>query len=327
MGGLTLGGLGTSFSGAPVTEFLWSALPMTLLIFATGAVLAFLLGDWLGRLVAWHRGRLLSGTVSTISLLLYTAFPPWLVFLLVYFGTAPLLDFRSALGMPIDSQPLWRNAGMSEADVIRVAGVGLFLALILALVVRAWARRRGWRLAAALTVPAAIVGMTLAMPILGVGDLALDVLLFRSERRFSIGYGSPLLAVIAFVLLAFGEIMFVVRTGVATEMDEDYVLTARAKGLAPRAILDRHVARNAVLPVLSRSFSGVPYVLSGLIVIEREFGIAGLSSVFFTAVGQVDTPLILGILVAIGVLSLILRLILDILHATLDPRIKLEHQT
>jgi peptide/nickel transport system permease protein len=169
--------------------------------------------------------------------------------------------------------------------------------------------------------------MALAMPILGVGDLALDVLLFRSERRFSIGYGSPLLAVIAFVLLAFGEIMFVVRTGVATEMDEDYVLTARAKGLAPRAILDRHVARNAVLPVLSRSFSGVPYVLSGLIVIEREFGIAGLSSVFFTAVGQVDTPLILGILVAIGVLSLILRLILDILHATLDPRIKLEHQT
>ncbi len=323
---LTSGGLGTSFSGAPVSELVLRGLPMTLLIFATGAVVAFLLGDWLGRVVAWHRRRLVAATVSTVSVLLYTAFPPWLVFLLVYFATTPLLDLRRWLRMPIDSQPLWRNVGLVEADVIRVAGVGLFAGLVVAMLVRAWARRRGLRWAAFLAIPAAVAGTALAMPLMGIGRLALDVLFFRAERSFAIGYGSPLLAMVAFVLLAFGEIMFVVRTGVANEMEEDYVLTAKAKGLGPRAILDRHVARNAVLPVLSRSFSGVPYILTGLIVIEREFGIPGLSSVFFSAVGQVDTPVILGILVMIGVLALVLRLVLDILHALLDPRIKLEFQ-
>ncbi|MDP8959658.1 MAG: ABC transporter permease [Actinomycetota bacterium] len=322
LGDLARGRLGYSFDGPPVTQTIFSALPTTLLIFGVGGILAYLLGDWLGRFVAWHRNRVVAGTTSTASVLFYTSFPPWLVFLLVYFGTALLLDARGALGLPVDSTPLWRESLASEADVIRVGGLGLFAALLVALVVRSRARRNGWRLVAFLALPTALAAVGTAMVLLGIGPQALDVLFFRATREVNIGVGSPVLATVALVLLAFGEVMFVLRTGIATEMREDYVATARAKGVPERLVRDRHVGRNAILPALSRFFTGVPYVITGLIIIERELAVQGLSSVFFAAVQEVDIPVILGTLVMIGMIGLALRLALDVLHAVLDPRIR-----
>ncbi|MGH8875669.1 MAG: ABC transporter permease subunit, partial [Acidimicrobiia bacterium] len=103
----------------------------------------------------------------------------------------------------------------------------------------------------------------------------------------------------------------------------DYVRTARAKGVADRQVRDRHVARNSMLPALSRLFTGLPYILTGLIIIERELQVGGLSTVLFAAVQEVDVPLIVGLLVTLGV-GLVVRLVLDVLHAALDPRIRVE---
>ncbi|MGH2542078.1 MAG: hypothetical protein ACRDIB_04755, partial [Ardenticatenaceae bacterium] len=195
LGDLAQGSLGQSFDGSPVTEAILASLPTTLLIFAVGGVFAYLLGDWLGRFVAWHRNRAVAGATSTVSVLAYTSFPPWLVFFLVYFGTGVLLAARAAVGLPVDSTPIWRESLASEADVTRVVGVGLFLALLVALVVRAWARRHGWRLAAWLALPVALAGTALAMVWLGIGSQALDVVFFRSSRQVNIGVGSPVLAI------------------------------------------------------------------------------------------------------------------------------------
>jgi len=326
LGDLTTGGLGSSLSGESVGALVAAGLPTTLLVFGTGGVVAFLLGSWLGKLIAWRQNRLLVGAASTLSVFLYSAFPPWLVFLLVYVGTTPLVSLRFWLDMPYDSQAIWRDVPFGESDLLRVAGISLFLALVVSLLARGWAQRREIPMVGILALPAALIGVVVAIVLLGYGQPALDVLVFRSQRSYAIGPGSPILAFVAFVLLAYGEIMFVVRTGVEAELGEDYVVTARAKGLSPERVLNRHIARNAVLPVLSRTFTGVPYILTGLLVIESQFALPGLSSLFFGSVRTVDTPLVLGVLVVLGVVTLGLRLFLDLLHAVLDPRIRLGFQ-
>ena len=250
MAGLARGDLGLSFSGAPVAGLIAQALPTTLFIFATGGILAYLLGSWLGRIVEWRRGRIQGGLATAVGLVFYTMFPPLLIFLLVHFGRDPLLSARSALGLPSDSLVVFRDVGFDEASLVTFGGWALLVTLLVVLIARAFGRRMGWRLLPTLVLPAALVGMALAVAQLGVGQQVLDMFFFRSSREVEIGAGSPVLAVVAFLLVAFGEVMFVWRAGIADERSEDYVLTARAKAVPEHLIRDRHVARNVALPVL-----------------------------------------------------------------------------
>jgi ABC-type dipeptide/oligopeptide/nickel transport system permease component len=322
------GSLGESYSGEPVTRILWEqALPVTLLVFAVGAIVAYLFGSWIGRAVAWQKRRLVAGAATTAGILAYTAFPPWLVFVLLYFLAEPLFAVRGWVGLPIDSLHLWHASPWQPSQVMLRMALTLLLALVAALVVRAALRRRGWTrgtTAAALPVPLALtVGSWFA---LGFGREAIE-LLFRAGPDLSVGGGSLLLVFAAFVVLAFGEIAFVMRTSMASERSADYVLAARAKGLDEHAVRERHAAPNAVLPALSRLFASVPYILAGLIIIEREFRVAGLSTTFFAAVETVDVPLLVGTLVAVGIVVLLLRLGLEVAHAAIDPRIRVAGRT
>lgn len=338
MAGLARGDLGLSFSGAPVAGLISEALPTTLFIFATGGILAYLLGSWLGRIVEWRRGRIRGGMATAVGLVFYTMFPPLLIFLLVYFGRDPLLSARSALGLPSDSLVVFRDVDFDEARLVSFGGWAMLVTLLVALVARAFGRRMGWRLLPSLALPAALLGMVLAVAQLGVGQQVLDVFFFRSSRGVEIGAGSPVLAIVAFLLVAFGEVMFVWRAGIADERSEDYVLTARAKAVPEDLIRDRHVARNVALPVLARSFAALPFLLTGLIIIEYQVQIGscalsqgaecvywsgGLSTTLFSAVRNADTPVIVGVLVAMGMLLLVLRLVAETAQAALDPRIRL----
>jgi ABC-type dipeptide/oligopeptide/nickel transport system permease component len=107
-------------------------------------------------------------------------------------------------------------------------------------------------------------------------------------------------------------------------MTEDYVFTARAKALPERSIRDRHVAPNAVLPAIARLITSVPYLITGLIIIERELHLNGVASLFFEAIESGNTPIIIGILTVVGLLGLVLRIVLDAIQATIDPRIRIE---
>lgn len=338
MGDLLRGDLGFSYTGAPVIDIILAALPTTLLIFATGGILAYLMGSWLGRVGEWRWGRIRGGLLTTAGLAFYTIFPPLLIFLLVHFGREPLVAARSAIGMPIDSMQVFFDSPFTEADLVTFGGVSLLFALLVALLLRGFGRRRGWRLLPAFVLPASLLGLVLAISTMGIGRQALDVFFFRSSREAEIGEGSPVLAVLAFALIAFGEILFVWRAGIADERGEDYVLTARAKAVPERQIRDRHVARNVVLPVLARSFSALPFLLTGLIIVEFQvqlgscalaegvdcvFWQGGLSTTLFSAVRDVDVPVITGVLVVTGVLLLVLRLVAETAHVALDPRIRM----
>jgi ABC-type dipeptide/oligopeptide/nickel transport system permease component len=286
--------------------------------------------------------------LTAAGLLFYTIFPPLLIFFLIHYGRKPLLAARSAIGLPVDSMQVFMGLPYTEAELVTFGGLSLLAALLVALMLRGFGRRRGWRLLPALVLPTTLSGLVLAISKLGIGQQALDVFLFRSSRAVEIGSGSPVLAVVAFALVAFGEILFVWRAGIADEHGEDYVLTARAKAVPEREIRDHHVARNVVLPVLSRSFSALPFLLTGLVLVEFQTQLGtcvlddagmvptdsnavatcvlwsgGLSTAFFSAVRNVDVPVIMGILIVIGVLLLVLRLVAETAHVALDPRIRL----
>jgi peptide/nickel transport system permease protein len=303
------GDLGESYDGSRVSTVVWGTLPTTVAIFAVGGVVAYLLGEWFGRVVAWSRNRYFGAVSSVGSVLLFTAFPPWLVFVLVYFGTDRLFQVRSWFGLgPKPFEPVMGG------PVLEVVAFGLVTAFVGGIVLRNWARRNDRRALGWLAVPLGLAAFVASLIALGIWAEAIEVMLWPSA----------VMATVGLVLIAFGESMLVMRAGVSAEMTEDYVFTARAKALPERLIRDRHVAPNAVLPAISRLITSVPYLLSGLIIIERELNVGGVASLFFSAIESGNVPIIIGILAVVGIIGLVLRIVLDMIQAVIDPRIRAE---
>jgi peptide/nickel transport system permease protein len=134
------------------------------------------------------------------------------------------------------------------------------------------------------------------------------------------------LPLITYVLLSFGEIMLIMRTTMTDVMHEEYVHTAQAKGLPDYQIRDRHVARNALLPVISGLVIRLPYLLTGSVMIESSLDWAGLGSTLFYAVGRQNILMVMALAIIFGLVSLVARLILDVAHAYLDPRVRFDSQ-
>jgi len=104
-------------------------------------------------------------------------------------------------------------------------------------------------------------------------------------------------------------------------MNDDYVMTATAKGMPSRVVRDRHAGRNAVFPVLGRLVVSIPYLLSGLVIIEQSVGWGGIGTTLFDAVTAQDLPLVMDVLVLIGIFTLVVRLVFEVAQAALDPRV------
>jgi peptide/nickel transport system permease protein len=103
---------------------------------------------------------------------------------------------------------------------------------------------------------------------------------------------------------------------------QDYILTARAKGLAEGAVIYRHALRNALLPVITILGLSVPGLIGGSVIFETIFAIPGMGKLFYDGVMMRDYPLIMGILVIGAVLTLVGNLLADLCYALADPRIR-----
>ncbi|MGH2394494.1 MAG: ABC transporter permease, partial [Candidatus Limnocylindria bacterium] len=131
-----------------------------------------------------------------------------------------------------------------------------------------------------------------------------------------------MLPVITLGLVAFGATMLLTRSAMLETLGEDYILTARAKGLPDWQIRDRHAARNAMLPVTTSLVLALAFVIGGGIVTETIFSWPGMGLLFLQAISVSDIPLAVGALSITGVLALVGHLVADILYALLDPRIR-----
>ncbi|MBS4059521.1 MAG: ABC transporter permease, partial [Bacteroidetes bacterium] len=112
------------------------------------------------------------------------------------------------------------------------------------------------------------------------------------------------------------------RSSMLEVISQDYIRTARAKGLTETDVIIRHALRNALLPVVTILGLAVPGLIGGSVIFETIFSIPGMGQLFYSSAMSRDYPTIMGILVIGAVLTLIGNLIADISYALLDPRIR-----
>lgn len=127
--------------------------------------------------------------------------------------------------------------------------------------------------------------------------------------------------------LTYGGLAYLSRLTRAEMLEvirEDYIRTARAKGLSERIVIFRHALRNALLPIITLLAFLLPAMFGGSVIIESIFSIPGMGQLGFEAVLSRDYPVIMAITTISALLTLIGLLLSDILYATLDPRIKLD---
>jgi peptide/nickel transport system permease protein len=103
---------------------------------------------------------------------------------------------------------------------------------------------------------------------------------------------------------------------------QDYVRTARAKGVSDRAILFKHVLRNALIPVITLIGLSLPGIVAGAVITEYVFNYPGMGLLFIQAADGDDFPVLLGVTVVVGIATVMGSLIADILYAVADPRIR-----
>jgi len=112
------------------------------------------------------------------------------------------------------------------------------------------------------------------------------------------------------------------RANMLEVIRQDYIMTARAKGLSERAVIYRHALRNALLPVITILGLSVPGLIGGSVIFETIFAIPGMGQLFYLSVMARDYPVVMGILFIGAVLTLAGNLIADVSYAVADPRIR-----
>ncbi|MCV3241171.1 ABC transporter permease [Mesorhizobium sp. ZC-5] len=219
---------------------------------------------------------------------------------LLLMGSATALSFGlgSALGIVAGAKPgSFRDRFLSIGSLALYAVPGFWLGLVLTVVFSVQLR---W------------------FPISGIETIASGKT--GLDRALDIGRHLVLpVAALGFIYLAL--YLRMMRAGMAEAWRQDFVLAAKARGIARPRIVLRHVARNALLPLVTMLGLQSAQMLGGSVVIETVFSVPGLGRLAQEAVASRDTPLLLGIILVSAVLVILINLIVDILYAFLDPRV------
>jgi peptide/nickel transport system permease protein len=299
-------GFGQSTTGFVRHGPLLGSLSATVLVFLVGLGLAYLFGSWLGRIAGWKRGAR-GRSLTFMAITTYTIFPPFLGFLLLYFFSGKIADLRQHLvGGSVD----WKQ--MDQTSVMTGMSLTIIVATMLVLVVgaviaRAFGKRR-------LLSP---LGKVIVIGVVSFGWWT-----YKGILPYTIDvWLQATIPTLAFAILSYGDFLLVMRTSISGVMNDDYVMTATAKGMPSRVVRDRHAGRNAVFPVLGRLVVSIPYLLSGLVIIEQSVGWGGIGTTLFDAVTAQDLPLVMDVLVLIGIFTLVVRLVFEVAQAALDPRV------
>jgi peptide/nickel transport system permease protein len=141
------------------------------------------------------------------------------------------------------------------------------------------------------------------------------------EAMFDIGRHLVLPVTVLVVVNIAGDSRFV-RASMLESLNQDYVRTARAKGLTRRTVIMKHSFRNAMLPVVTNVALELPFLFSGAIVTETIFSWAGMGLLFIEGVNARDYFLLMGLILITSVLVIVFNLVADVLYAVVDPRIR-----
>jgi peptide/nickel transport system permease protein len=233
-----------------------------------------------------------------------------------------------------NSQPVSHNLRTALINTIPMVFLGTLFAIVLGTltgIVSAWRRgtaTEGATVTAALgfySMPTHWLGLMLVILFAGVlptGGMSNEFLINPSFWTHVEDLGKHIfLPALTLGLVLFGEYTLIVRSAMLETLGEDYVLTARAKGLKPWAILRRHALRNALLPISTLVALSLGYIVAGAILIETVFSWPGIGRAVYDAVLQRDYPMLQGAFLVLTVSVVLFNLVADLLYFKLDPRI------
>ena len=159
--------------------------------------------------------------------------------------------------------------------------------------------------------------------------LAVKMKWFPTSGMYSSGGGDVMdmlhhLALPAFAcgIQPIGNYIKQTKSSVLEVLNEEYIKTARSKGLTNTVIILKHAFRNALIPIVTTVSLSIPFLIGGAVVVEQIFAWPGIGSLMITAITSRDYPVIMGVAVLICVVVLVANLILDLVYAALDPRIE-----
>ncbi len=208
--------------------------------------------------------------------------------------------------------------------VSAVIGVlGLFTAVILGVamgVIAAW-RRNTWADHALMTL--ALIGISVPSFVLGpllIAALAIKLGILPAARID--GATSYILPALTLGMIYIGTIARLARGGMLETLGQDFVRTARAKGLPERVVVWKHALRLGILPVVTYLGPATAAMISGSFVVEKIFQIPGLGTYFVNSIAERDYPVLTGVFVFYAALLVLLNLAVDLAYGVIDPRIR-----
>jgi len=241
------------------------------------------------------------------------------------------VKYMSDIVLRLDFGPTYRSRGRTVNDIFRdhlpiSAQLG-FLALLIALgigvplgIVSALKQNSLWDY---LGMAVAIFGVSVPGIVLG----PLLILIFALGLKWFpvAGWGSPIQMLLPCIALGMRESAVIARLTRASMLQvirEDYIRTARAKGLTERVVMVKHALKNAFIPVATVLGPMFAVLVTGTFVIEQIFAIPGLGRFFITSITNRDYPVIMGTILLYSVFLVLANLAVDITYAFLDPRIR-----
>ncbi len=239
---------------------------------------------------------------------------------------------RGDLGMSIvynrDVAGIVSESFLVSADLgIRALIFAVIIGILLGAVAAVW--RGGFMDSFSMFI--AMIGVSVPSFILGALLQYFLALQLRKAFHFTFfpiqGWGTfqhTLLPAFALGLGSLATVSRLMRTSMLDVLSQDYIKTAKSKGLSQRKIITRHALRNAIMPVVTIMGPTVASVLTGTFVIESIFNIPGLGKYFVISIKDLDYTMISGTVVFYGGLLILCTLIVDLLYGFIDPRVKLE---
>ncbi len=309
------GDLGFSYWYYPrkVIDIIGERLPRTLVLFTTALLLTYWAGFIAGKYLAWRRNTKGEMAITIAGVALYTVFYPWFAILLIWLFAIEMKWLP--INQFIDPQK-WVGtsfAGRANEVFLLMTYVTGIMVIALFTLAKLSKRMEDQRLGRSLR--------------LGGGFLIIVAYAFfwagQEELTYALDIGyHMILPVLTLTLIGFAGIMLLTRSSMLETMKEDYILTARAKGLTERAVRDKHAARTALLPVSTSLVLAIATVIDGGVVTETIFSWPGMGQLLVQAVVQEDIPVALAAFSFVGLLAVVGHLIADILYGFLDPRIR-----
>ena len=237
-----------------------------------------------------------------------------------------------------DGRPVWDKIRERIGVTIQINLLSLLLILLVAIPIGVLSATRQYSLFDKISTVLVFIGFAtpgfwlalLLMMLFGIQLGWLPISGLRSLNYEYLSFGSRVWDQVKHLLLpvfisAFGGLAGLSRYTRANMLEvirQDYITTARAKGLSERVVIYKHALRNALLPVITILGFSLPALIGGSVIFETIFAIPGMGQLFYQSVMSRDYPVIMGILVIGAVLTLLGNLLADLCYSLADPRIK-----